>query len=71
MRSRRAAGKVPAQHVASLGSVDAELSVRERLAFWSELPQRLATLGNRVGRDERAMIYGALRARIPMVTADE
>jgi hypothetical protein len=47
------------------------VSVRERLAFWAKLPGRLARLANRVGVDEHGKIYGALHARIPMVTAEE
>ena len=50
---------------------DADASVRERLAFWAKLPERLARLGNRVGPDEPAKTYGALHARNPMVTPDE
>jgi hypothetical protein len=34
-QSRRAAGKVHAEHIGALGSVDAEVSVRARLAFLS------------------------------------
>jgi hypothetical protein len=49
MLTRRVAGKMHTEHIASLGSVDAEVSVRERLAFWAKLPERLARLGNRVG----------------------
>ncbi len=71
MQTRREAGKVRSEHVASLGSVDADVSVRERLAFWAKLPERLARLGNRVGPEEHAKIYEALHARIPMVTPDE
>ena len=71
MQTRRASGKMQSEHIASLGSVDAGVSVRERLAFWAKLPERLARLGNRVGPDEHAKIYGALHARIPMVTPDE
>ena len=56
------------EHIAGLGTVDADVSVRERLAFWAELPARLARLGNRVGVEDPAKIYGALHARIPMVT---
>ena len=52
-------------------SVDADVSVRERLAFWAKLPDRLARLGNRVRPDEHGKIYGALHAHIPMVTPDE
>jgi hypothetical protein len=52
MQTRRVAGTMRSEHIASLGSVDAEVSVRERLAFWAKLPQRLARLGNRVGPAE-------------------
>jgi hypothetical protein len=70
-QSRRAAGKVQAEHIGALGSVDASLSVRSRLAFWAKLPQRLAALGNCVGSDGHPKIYAALHSRLPMVTADE
>jgi hypothetical protein len=71
VQSRRAAGKVHAEHIGALGSVDAGVSVRSRLAFWAKLPQRLAALGNRLGADEHPKIYAALHGRIPMVTPDE
>jgi len=71
MQTRRVTGKICNEHIASLGSVDANVSVRERLAFWAKLPDRLARLGNRVGDEEHAKIYGALHTRIPMVTPDE
>ena len=71
MQTRRVAGKMQSEHIASLGSVDADVSVRERLAFWAELPTRFARLGNRVGIEDHAKIYGALHARIPMVTPEE
>ena len=71
MQTRRVSGKMRSEHIASLGSIDAEVSVCERLAFWAKLPERIARLANRVGSDEHAKIYGALHARIPMVTADE
>jgi hypothetical protein len=47
IQTRRVAGKMHTEHIASLGSVDADVSIRERLAFWSKLPDRLARLGNR------------------------
>jgi hypothetical protein len=71
IETRRVAGKVTAEHLGALGSVDADLSVRERLAFWSRLPQRLASLGNRVGADQHPKLYAALHARVPMATPDE
>jgi hypothetical protein len=71
MHTRRVAGKMQSEHIASLGTVDADVSVRERLAFWAKLPERLAQLGNRVGPDDQPKIYSALHARIPMVTPDE
>jgi hypothetical protein len=71
MQTRRVSGKMQSEHIASLGSVDAEVSVRERLAFWAKLSERLARLANRVGPDDQAKVYAALHARIPMVTPDE
>jgi hypothetical protein len=71
MHTQRVAGKMQSEHIAGLGTVDADVSVRERLAFWAELPARLARLGNRVGFEDHAKIYRALHARIPMVTPDE
>ncbi len=71
VETRRASGKVLTEHIGALGSVDAAVSVRERLAFWAGLPERLARLGNRVCPDEQARIYAALHGRIPMVTPDE
>jgi hypothetical protein len=71
MQTRRVDGKVRSEHIVSLGSVDADVSVRERIAFWAKLPGRLARLGNRIGPDEHGKIYGALHSRIPMVTPEE
>ena len=71
VQSRRAAGKVHAEHIGALGSVDPDVSVRSRLAFWMKLPHRLAALGNRVGSDEHPKIYAELHARIPMVTVED
>jgi hypothetical protein len=62
---------VQSEYLGGLGSVDAAVSVRERLAFWAKLPERLARLSNRVGPDEHGKIYDALHARIPMVTPEE
>jgi hypothetical protein len=71
IETRRVAGRVIGEHVGALGSVDADLSVRERLAFWAKLPQRLASLGNRVGADQHPKLYAALHACVPMITPEE
>jgi hypothetical protein len=71
MRIWRVSGKMHSEHIGSLGTVDAEVSTRERLAFWTKLPARLARLGNRVVPEEHGKICGALHARIPMVTPAE
>jgi hypothetical protein len=71
IETRRASGKVVAEHIGTLGSVDVAMSVRERIAFWAKLPGRLAALDNRVGPGEHAKLYTAIHARIPMVTSDE
>jgi hypothetical protein len=71
VQGRRAGGKVHAEHVGALGSVDAEVSVRSRVAFWAKIDDRLAALGNRIGTDEHENILGALHGRIPMVTLED
>jgi hypothetical protein len=71
VQGRRADGKVHAEHIGALGSVDAEVSVRSRVAFWAKIHDRLAALGNRIGADEHAKILGALHGRIPMVTPED
>jgi hypothetical protein len=71
IETRRVAGKVRHEHVASLGAVDSPPSIRERLTFWGKLPDRLGRLANRINAGDQAKIYGAVHARIPMVTPDE
>src|SRR5271156_6369578 len=71
MHTQRVAGKMQSEHIAALGSVGADVSVRDRLAFWAKLPERLAHLANRVGPDDQPKIYSALHGRIPMLTPDE
>jgi hypothetical protein len=71
IETRRAGGKIVAEHIGALGSVDTAVSIRGRFAFWAKLPGRFARLGNRVGLDEHPKLYAALHARIPMVTAEE
>ena len=71
VETRRVSGRVVADHLGGLGSVDAELSIRERAAFWAALPERLDQIGNWIGPDQRAKLLAALQARIPMATAEE
>jgi hypothetical protein len=71
IETRRIAGRVHHEHVASLGTIDVPLSVVARIAFWGPLHERLRRLGNRLGAETHGKILGAVHARIPMVTADE
>jgi hypothetical protein len=71
IETRRVAGKVRHEHIASFGAVDAPPSIRERLAFWARLPERLARLANLIDGDAESKIYAAIHARIPMVTPHE
>jgi hypothetical protein len=71
VQNRRAHGRVQAEHIAALGSVDVALSVRERFAFWAKLPERLARLGNRVGPNDQEKFYAAINARVPLVKPGE
>jgi hypothetical protein len=71
VETRRVAGKVRHEHIASLGAVDVPPSIRERLTFWARLPERLDRLANRIDGDAAGKIYAAVHARIPMVTPEE
>jgi hypothetical protein len=70
VETRRIAGKVHSEHVASLGSVEMPLPVADRIRFWQRLHDRLARLGNR-HNEAQAKVLSAVHARVPMVTADE
>jgi hypothetical protein len=71
VETRRVKGKVVAEHLGGLGSVDTDLSVRGRLNFWAELPQRFERIGKLIDPAERADLEALVQARIPMVTAEE
>jgi hypothetical protein len=62
----RQAGKVVHQHIAGLGSVD-PLSVESRIAYWAELPERLAKLSH----VDEAKILDQIRERVPEPTGAE
>jgi hypothetical protein len=47
IENRRVGGKVVAEHIGALGSVNAAVLVRERLAFWVKVPERLQPFGGR------------------------
>jgi hypothetical protein len=71
IHNRRVDGKVQSQHIGTLGSVDTEVSVRARVAFWAQLPDRLDALSNRLSEDEHPKIIAALDHRIPIVTTED
>jgi hypothetical protein len=71
IETRRVAGKVRHEHIASLGSVPVPPSVADRVAFWAALHQRLARLSNRVAGDAYGKVLGQVHVRVPMVTPDE
>jgi hypothetical protein len=71
LETRRAAGKVTNEHIASLGSIEVPMTVGGRQAFWANLWERLPRLSNRIGADDQTKIRNTLHARIPMVMPDE
>jgi hypothetical protein len=71
VETTRIAGRVHHNHIASLGSIPNGRSLADRIAFWSKLHQRLATLGNRVDSAMQGVVLTAIHARIPMPTQDE
>jgi hypothetical protein len=71
VETRRQAGKVVHEHVASLGSIIVPPAVSDRAAFWQKLHERLAKLSNRIDSETQGKILGAVHARIPMVTIEE
>jgi hypothetical protein len=71
LEAHRVAGKATNEHIASLGSITVPMSVASRQAFWANLLDRLANLGNRIGPDDQAKIRNAVHVRIPMVMPDE
>jgi hypothetical protein len=71
IETRRIAGKVRHEHIASLGAITAEPSIADRVAFWQGLHQRLERLANRLDASAQAKLLGEVHARIPMVTVEE
>jgi hypothetical protein len=71
IETRRVAGRVRQEHVASLGAVDVPPSIADRTAFWQGLHARLGMLSNRIEATMQGKILGEVHARIPMVTIDE
>ena len=69
--TRRVAGKVMHEHVASLGSIADPASAYDRLEFWQRLHERLGRLGNRVDAADLGKVMAAVHERVPMVTPDE
>jgi hypothetical protein len=55
IETHRVGGKIVAEHIGALGSVDTAVSVRGRFAFWAKLPRRLTSLGNRAPRKRETL----------------
>jgi hypothetical protein len=70
VETRRQDGRVRHYHVASLGSIVMEPEIADRIAFWCEVYESLAALGNRLG-PKLDQIMDALHQRIPMPTVEE
>lgn len=71
VENHRLAGKVHHEHIASLGSISIPSSLAVRIAFWTQLHQRLARLSNRIDPKTQGKIYGGAHASIPMPTPAE
>lgn len=68
--TRRIDGRVRQEHVASLGSVPPDQSVKDRAAFWAQVHPRMSRLDNRLDAAARARIMGELHELVPMVPLD-
>ena len=71
VETRRVAGKVRHEHIASLGSIASPPSVADRIAFWAKLHELLSRLSNRLTAEVQGKILGSVHARIPLPTPDE
>jgi hypothetical protein len=69
--TRRSAGKVRHEHIASLGSAAIASPPSDRIVFWTRLRARLARLADRLDAEAQSAILAAVHARIPMPTQDE
>jgi hypothetical protein len=71
IETHRVAGEVRHDHVASLGAVDAQPTVADRVMFLQGVHERLSKLSNRIDTATQGKILGDAHARIPMVTIEE
>ena len=71
VENRRGDGRVRQEHIAWLGTIATEPSIDDRMAFWRQLHERLATLANRVDANTQAKVLADIHARIPMVMIEE
>ncbi len=69
--TRRSAGKVRHEHIASLGSTAIASSPSDRIAFWTRLHERLERLADRLDAEAQRAILAAVQARIPLLSQDE
>jgi hypothetical protein len=71
VETRRRAGKVASEHVASLGSICAADDGPWPAGLLGVPVGGLAGLSDRIGADDQARIRKAVHGRIPMVPPDE
>lgn len=71
IETHRSAGRVHHEHIAGLGSVPLAPSTADRIAFWTQLHERLGRLANRIDAAVHGAIPTAIHARIPMPTQEE
>jgi hypothetical protein len=73
--TRRDAGRVRHEHIASFGSVPLSpqepLAPADRITFWTKLHQRFDALSNQVDAAQHGAILTAIYAPIPMPTMDD
>ena len=71
IETRRIEGKVCHEHIASLGSINAEPSVADRIEFWRRLHERFGQLANRLDAAAQSRAMYAVHAKVPMPTVEE
>jgi ATP-dependent exoDNAse (exonuclease V) beta subunit len=68
---RRVAGKPRCEHIASLGSIPVPMTITDRVGFYRRASERLKSLANRIGAEDKKKIVAALHTKIPPLTDDD